>query len=266
MRKSAKLFILIASILIACGPAFAGWWWGQETILAPSGSEKVREEKRLIAGSEMTFAYYTNNQSADSVRDFYRRTLANAGWTENEKITGGGNALLFQRGDETITIVFPPARAFRDKLTRFTVAAGKMNVNAGPGNEGDLDTKLLTRPSKDVVPEYPGAALTSLNEGPLFQRTIYSSRDSIDQVTAFYKSNMPLKGWKLVGDGPVENLAMPKARPDQPEINRVTKEMVFANTRGDGCRIVIGQMSFDKNTQPKFGNMTNIVVNYEKKP
>lgn len=296
LRFAVQMVLIIFTLVLGVGMVEAAWW-DQLRIPVPQNTQESKREKRMIAGIEFDFIYYSSALDAQSIEDFYRSGLANAGWTEKElmkevnKMPGFQtdpamaeilkHNLVFSKEDLQLIINFLPSIANAAGKTKFSVCYGKVGKPTEISQKEDFMPRLLTKPKKDVAPVYPGANLVTLSEQPDFLRASYFTKDDIEAALAFYKANMFGYGWSLVGESPikkresrdfaVQNIPIEQYCPTcknnlpasigSPEL--LFGNLAFSNDAGDRCNIVVSQARSTQAAAPM--EITTILVDYEKK-
>lgn len=290
MSRKDRIFFLILIVgftIIGYNPL--GWAGMPE----PARTKLTKEERRRIAGNELTFSYYESELEPQQIKDFYRQRLADLGWKDKaliqevEKIPGLDssslkasleNNLMFEKEEEMLIITFLPAGVFKDTQTRFTLCAGKITANAGVSGDKVPLPELLAQPKKDIAPRYPNSSLLNLAEDSHYLKATYISKDRIEPIFTFYQENMPDYGWSLIKESPVEKMSsgatalksqsIPESCPSCAE-NTIAKpagvlfgELVFSNKKGDTCRIGFSQVS---NKELEDFDFTTIMVDYVQK-
>jgi len=286
--------LVLSTILMATNSINAGWWEAN-SIPVPPGTQEANKETRRISGSEFEFIYYTSTQDIDALKQFYRLRLPQSGWKEKELAKDMGqlqgvqidtgmlnktleNNIMFEKEGETLMISFMPAGFSQDGRTKFTVSKGKLSLEKAPSSDDNLIPELLTKPKKEVAPEYPGAKLVSLSEQQSSTQATYMTKDDIEGAISFYKSQMPGYGWSLAGEEPVTKAdygdttkydisqycpTCPKDTLISPgSISTWTAQLKFSNAKGDGCRVFLSQTQASGKASSAL-NMTTIVMYYE---
>jgi len=288
------IMIAISILILSVNTLNAAWWEGKD-VPVPWGAEEAYQETRRIAGSNFLFTYYrTTQDSADSLKAFYRSRLINSGWKEKEMLnelrkvpnvpvnSSFSNVLeqnlIFEKDTDKLIINFIPEGVFNDGKTRFSIAKGKIDFKNVPTDPDKLAPALIAKPKKEVVPAYPGANLISLSETDNSSQQGYYTQDDIETAIIFYKENMLNKGWALVEEKPVQetsasadNLDLVKHCPncmkdtglDVNSIKNKSAELRFSNANKDTCDIVFSNQSSELMKASPFGSMTVIMVNYE---
>jgi|GEM_PF-1001481 len=290
---TANLGSSILALLFSFGILSTAFAADKEVIPVPANTQEVAEETRSIAGSQLYFSQYESSLRIDQIRNFYRKVLADAGWTEKDylgALTQGGGLkmdsaavnsmkenLNFEKDGALLTLDFAAERT--GGKTAYTIMQGKLEVSGKSAEELDFTPRLLATPRHDVAPVYPEAALISLSEGGNFMQAAYSSKADMDAVAEFYRRKMPSYGWDLVEDRPVKDVQTAASQADiekycpecaeqgiaLPSMDMFMKELIFTNTRKDRCRIGLFQVDVPKQDQVPAMNFTNIMVDYEKK-
>ncbi|MFA5411442.1 MAG: hypothetical protein WC321_06280 [Candidatus Omnitrophota bacterium] len=285
--KTAFTIISFFLFLLMGNQALHAAWWDADTLPVPPGAREEKKETRSISGQEMLFTYYISEQGAAEIKDFYRRKLAQAGWSQKEplkeidvsKFPGLQTDnikqafeynLLFEKEDNLAILTLFPGGFYRDGMTRFSVCRGKIGVKPQAGDTVAVP-ELLAKPKKDVAPVYPGAALVTLSENARSLSASYFSQDEIEPVISFYKSKMSAYGWSLVRETRLEKMdtrdcpTCQKAPgiPGKP-VEAWSKEMNFRNQRGDLCKIGLSEI-ITGSEAAKPVSITTISVSYEEK-
>lgn len=267
--KAKKAGLMIATALIflmAVNLSYAAWLdFG--SLPLPTKTEKIKEEKRLVGGTEYTFNFYASSLDTDALKDFYRTKLTALGWQErnfradleNLKATAMvkpeafnkvlEHNLIFSKEDKKIVVNFLPegATLTQDKRTKFSVCVGSGSVP----KEGQKSSvpELLTKPKREVAPVYPQARLVSAMEDERISRLAYFSRDNTEKIVRFYKDKMPALGWSLVEEKPIEEISNKEMAPKKDCPSCVQKspmpmkvlihKLTFMNAKRDTCNIVL---------------------------
>lgn len=291
-----KLLLVAVMMTVVTDYALAAWG-DTQAIPVPAYAEQVNKDAKMIAGVKFDFTYYTSTQDAATIKDFYRSRLPNLGWKEKTPLKDlvqipdfklepslsnvFEQNLLFEKDGSTLIINFMPEGFSKDNKTRFTVSKGKLDINAGLGGDTDFVPVLLAKPKKDVFPVYPGAALISLSEPPKAIRATYFTKDNIDAVAEFYKTQMPNYGWSLAEEKAPEKINISEgSRNDiaklcpscaqnalvSPEdIEAWMGQLSFSNQEGDSCDVVLSQVLPGKEMPDAFKINTTVLVNYAEK-
>lgn len=292
-----KLLLGLAIMVILVTDYALAAWGDTQAIPVPAYAEQVKKDVKMIAGAEFDFTYYTSSQDASAIKGFYRSRLTNLGWKENTHLKDLKQTpdlqidpplintleqnLLFEKDGSTLIINFMPEGFSKDNKTRFTVSKGNLDINAELPEDTDFVPVLLAKPKKDVFPVYPGAALISLSEPPKTIMATYFTKDNIDAVAEFYKTQMPNYGWSLaeekapekinISDGGRNDIA--KLCPSCAQNAMVSPEAIeawmgqlfFSNQKGDSCDVVLSQVVPGKEMPDTFKINTTVLVNYAEK-
>jgi hypothetical protein len=278
-----KLLMLIGFIGLHSVLSFAQ---DIQPIPVPAQTEQTKQEVRKIAGSEMEFTYYISSQGPQEIKKFYLNRLEELGWQESFPLKDLGQIqdfkidanlskvfeqnLMFNKQGQTLIITFLPDEVSKDNKTHFSTSQGKIDFAAAPSIDTASPPELVAKPSKDVVPEYPGAYLLSLSETDVSLKATYYSKDEIESIAGFYKSKMPDYGWFLSEEGPVHklNADCPSCAKEQAGVNKpldmLFGELVFSNKNEDRCRIGFSYVLPAEEQIKSFG-FTTIMVDYEQK-
>ncbi len=287
--------VIIGGILILSAGVsnlYAAWWDKAGLSLSvPPGVEEVSKERRKISNSEFEVSYYKTNLSIDEVKKYYYSRLPNLGWREkqifdqstlaNMKIDIANspmvNNLVFENDNkETLMINFLPGGLSQGAKTAFTLYRGKLDFSQSlpPGNNNYMP-ELIAKPKKDVFPVYPGASLVFLSEPADSLKASYFSKDDLDLVADFYKSNMPKYGWSLTEEKLPEKIettggadscpSCPKgAGSSSQQIEIWNTQLFFSNQKENSCNIVLSRV-IPLQGIPESFSTTTIMVNYEEK-
>lgn len=296
--------LIIAGLAATClflnsGGLFAAWWEGKDLPVPPGASEAKRETRRLV-GLEYEFIYYESAQKMDMVKEFYRQKLGQSGWKERNlsidisklpKIEGlpaldmdsfskaAESNLLFENENETLSITFMPDEFSGNGKTKFTLCRGKKPQSAADFDMSKMGIpELVAKPKKDVYPVYPQSSLISLNEKDRSLRATHYTKDDIEQVISFYKSEMSRYGWYLQDEKPVSlmnkganaNYGGSEACPSCEKgslgggfsAQTWSGQLDFTNKSGDSCKIMVAQI-LPGDAKNQMFDMTTIMVNYE---
>lgn len=291
----AGIILFLGTIVIGINSLEAGWWEDLSLPVPPS-TQEVKKERRKLAGSEFTFIYYESILEANSIKDFYRQRLTNAGWQEKDLLKEAGNTpnfkldpnvanalshnLNFKKDKEMIFINFLPESFAQDGKTRFTIAKGKtLEPELAEKPDTNFAPELLDKPKKEIAPVYPGAALIDLSEQERSSMLTYSTQDDIEPVVLFYKNNMAGYGWNLIEEEPVkirdfsadlEKYDLAQVCPSCAEhranlpksMGMKLAKLKFTNPGGYSCDIVISSTASEKKGAGSLG-FTNILVRYD---
>lgn len=289
-----SVFIMIATSCLQAA------WWDGKSIPVPADTVESYQQSRSMLGSEFSLTYYTSSQTADEIKDFYRKKIADLGWHEKkftadfEKMKAStvktnaflGNVmeanLFFEKDNEKLIITFLPKEASGDGKTKFSIAQGKIEMNDKNIEQKNLVPALLAKPQKEVAPNYPGASLFTLSEDSNFLRATYMTKDRPEEAANFYKENMSIYNWSLTNERPFEkqkpdNSALEEAKNNPAFISQKEKiapmldsldtglsELNFSNDKGDICKITISNLAMPGAPNENFKNITTIMVYYEK--
>lgn len=290
------VFIML-NLLVGLNSAHASWWdvssWNKG-LPVPADSQEVKREERVIAGNKFDFVYYASKSDIEVIKNFYRVKLKSTGWNELEllrelkaipgiKIDNLEMAqtleknLTFSKDEEQIIISFLPRQYSKDNLTKFTVSYGKIAKNLNDAQAADSLPRLIAKPKKEVAPDFPGASLITLSEGPKTLKASYSVKSDIEPVVNFYRENMHRYGWVLVNEKPIEKRiaggtselgleSCPTCKNSLSAGNAAIElrfaELDFSNQAQDRCNIMISNAGGGPQ-----GNLsiTTILVDYEEK-
>jgi hypothetical protein len=292
MKKAEKRLILAVSAVLM----FLSGLVCAEDLPVPEGARQDKAERRLIAGSEFTLYFYSVAQPLERLKEFYRENLPALGWKENPGRADWGRIkgvkadsrieqvarenLFFDRAEGEILIInFLPAG--KDKVARFSITTGKLDLSIPPSEKSEPPfSVLLTKPEKEVAPVYPGASLVNLDQAKDFQRAIYVANQPIEQIGEYYRGNMPSYGWELKEERPLHKMeraelpagAIEKACPSCAKNglplgslpDTLVEQLVYANEKGDTCKIILSTTLFKNELQEKI-EFTSIMVDYAQK-
>lgn len=299
--KFLALIIMASFCLFAQTGVLNAAWWGGDGLPVPPNASEVNRETRDIAGAELNFIYYTSRQEASQIKDFYRTKLSNLGWKEmgvpkdlnqiklpdqtpalqSEYLSRALETnLIFEKDDDMLIVTFLPGEYSQDAKTKFNVCIAKAIKKAQLSADNIAVPKLVDKPKKNVFPAYPGVSLITLVEKPNSLRATYFSKDDIESVTPFYKTEMSKYGWFLEDEKPIKKMersdaagynspdSCPTCVKNQPVLSSSMEtwftQLDFSNDRQDRCNILITQViPMDK--LPHSLEITTISVNYEEK-
>ncbi|MFA4888090.1 MAG: hypothetical protein WC628_00745 [Candidatus Omnitrophota bacterium] len=274
---------------------------GQKDIPLPEDTQKIKQEKRQIAGMEFEFISYISGTEVSLVKDFYRSKLIELGWQEKDvlgqldklKEKAAVNVdservkkaleenLMFDKGEENMVINFIPGQFVRDNKTHFIICRGTIDPKTALQNMQSTDyiPKLLDKPKKEIMPVYPDSSLLSLSEDKNSLKANYIVKEDIALLAQFYKDNMPRYGWSLAKESPLEKVNTKQALQGQadycPSCPRETKaensnmeilstELIFSNESKDTCKVMLSYLSSLKlGNSP--GSFTVVIIDYAKK-
>ena len=295
------ILITMAIIFLHSNSLKAAWWdINKDAVPLPSDSQEVKRETRQVSpGSVSDFVYYTSQQDATWLKVFFRTRLPQKGWQERDLAKelqqaqpAGSNMdtsivdnlaqnLVFKRDKDMLIINFLPPELIHDGKTRFTIAAIKEQTSPSENKEGEFIPSLLTKPKKTIIPVYPGAVLTNLDEQKSGQLATYFVKDDIEDVLSFFKNHMPDSGWDLVNESPAQKIDLGKV--SQADIFRVcptcprditvpssaseawTAELQFGNNKASSCDVFIFETVTPTAQEQQVLKRTTIVVHYEEK-
>ncbi|MDD4953398.1 MAG: hypothetical protein PHG40_00640 [Candidatus Omnitrophica bacterium] len=298
--KNNILLLIFTGVFLLSTANLSAAWWEQQGIPVPSGTTKVKEETRKVVGIDYEMIHYESDQSAERIKDFYRKELAGSGWTLLDpyanlaansgegmpKMESGyldkaiGKNLMFENGEDILSFSFLPEGFARDEKTHFTVTKGK-KPQAGSnisGNKIQLQVpELVAKPKKDVYPVYPGSSLVNLSENERTLNATYFTRDDIEDAVIFFKKEMSRYGWYLSDERPVSKASKvdsaqakascPSCEQQLPGLSLEvwSAELIFTNDRQDTCRLTLAQAVPPADEQYASLGMTTITVDYAEK-
>jgi len=274
--KRAGLILIAAIILFSGIDSGDAARWDSGSLPVPAKTEKMKEEKRLVGGTEYIFTYYSSSLEPAGVKDFYRTKLTALGWQERDFKADLENIktmaairpdafskmleqnLIFIKENKRIIISFIPegASGATDKRIKFSVCVGDASIPKG-GQKGSVP-ELLTKPKREVAPVYPGAKLVRATEDERISRLAYLSGDKMEKIARFYKDKMPALGFSLVNEKPFEEISgkdtMPKDCPTCAQKSPVPMKIAihklsFMNAKRDTCNIVLTKIDLPDNFQ-----------------
>jgi hypothetical protein len=273
--KTAVLITAAALLLFAGIDLGYAAWWEFGALPVPGKTEKIKEEKRLVGGTEYTFIFYLSSLDTATLKDFYRTKLTAQGWQERNLLADLENLkakalvrpdafnkimeqnLIFSKEDKKIVVNFLPegVAMVQDKRTKFSVCVGSGSIP----KEGQKSSvpELLSKPKREVAPVYPDARLVNATEDERASRLAYFSKDNAEKIARFYKDKMPALGWSLVEERPIEevnnNAAAPKkdcpscAQKTPMPMKIIIHKLTFMNAKRDTCNIVLTKIVLPEN-------------------
>lgn len=283
--KVVLIFVFLFSFIAAANAA----WWDTGTLPVPADTKEVKKETRKIGEQELFFTYYVSNQEVGQIKNFYRKRLVLAGWTEKDLMQNLNQVqapgldkesmrkiletnLFFENDTDTLILNFIPAQFSQNGQTRFTVCQSKKVSSLQVSPDMVPVPGLVERPKKNVAPVYPDASLINLAEDSRSLRATYFSKDDIEPVISFYKNKMFEYGWDLIKEAPLKKTdaascpscqKIPGAAAKSSEVWMA--EMEFSNQRGDTCRIGLSEVITAFEAMPEPMNITTISVIYDEK-
>jgi len=200
-------------------------WWDLNRIPVPRQTEVAQKREPGLTSGSFEVIFYASALSKDEIRDFYLKRLADEGWQhkkpleELSKISAPellpmasqslSDCLIFTKDQETLIVRLTSLRnrsTRKDYNTNYIVSRHK---------RGEVESAYhlidMTVPESDyklppgLLPEYPGATLVGATEegGGLY--VAYHSTDRIQRISSYYTDQMPVYGWELESESPVED-------------------------------------------------------------
>ncbi len=231
-----KLLIVVALLFIMPLFVYAGWQESVEGLKAtpyymiplPPATLEVMQEKTQILGNEFNLTLYATQSSFEEITQFYRERLGREGWEEvvNASLP---QALIFKKADEVINLQNIPSANAQE--TMFSLGRGNIqSIKSGESQFAEIEFKDL--------PVYPRAAPIPLGSmrTAAKEQLGYTTLDSPEAVMQFYREKLPLFGWEIANEMPLEQYNSPDKLDNCPECQKLPAE-ALANVKGGSMRM-----------------------------
>jgi len=231
-----KLSAIIVLLFILPFFAYAGWQESVEGLKAtpyymiplPPLTREVKQEKTQILGNEFNLTLYTTQSSFDEVTKFYRERLSREGWEEVSNASLP-QALIFRKDDELINLQNIPSANARE--TMYSLGRGNIqSIKSGESQLAEIEFRDL--------PVYPRAAPIPLGSmrTATKEQIGYTTLDSPERVMQFYREKLPLFGWDIVNEMPLEQYNGTDKLDNCPECQKLPPE-ALADVKSSSMRI-----------------------------
>lgn len=225
-RSGFKRVLLLAIFFIGIAAVnLYAAWWDLNRLPVPHRTEAVQKREPDLTSGSFEVIYYISALSREELRDFYLKRLTDEGWQQKRpleelsRISASGllpmasqslsDCLIFEKDKETLIVRFTSLR------NRSTRKGYDTNYIVSRHKRGEAESAYypieMTIPESDqklppgLLPDYPGATLVGLTQEGDQLYAAYHTNDGIQRISSYYADQMPVYGWELESESPVED-------------------------------------------------------------